>query len=297
MTKPTLLVLAAGMGSRFGGDKQTSAVTPQGEFILDFSLFDARRAGFGRAVLIIRKEHRAVFEASLDVRIGEGFIIDYAYQDMDDLPASFSVPEGRTKPWGTAHAVRAARGMINEPFCVINADDFYGYEAFEMMAKHLSSSEEAAMVGYTLANTMTENGSVARGECVGEDYLESVTERLGIEYNQDQTAASYELEGKKVPLPLETIVSMNFFGFPSKCMKCFDDFFADFLTTMKDPMKSEYFLPSAVSAMINNGITKVRLFSTKDRWYGVTYKADADKVSAAMAELKLEGVYPESLWG
>ncbi|MDD4851307.1 MAG: sugar phosphate nucleotidyltransferase [Gemmiger sp.] len=306
--KPILVVMAAGMGSRYGGLKQIDPVGRHGEVIIDYSLFDARRAGFETVVFIIKKEIEADFKAVIGSRMERQMQVRYAYQQLDDLPAGYTAPAGRTKPWGTSHAILAARDVIDAPFAVINADDYYGPAAFEEIYRYLAdpavqqaqNPASYAMVGYLLENTVTENGHVARGVCVenADHTLASVTERTrietypgGIHYTED--------EGNTwVDLPADSVVSMNLWGFTPGFVGETQRRFAAFLDTAlaENPLKGEYFLPSVVSALVAEKKASVKVLRSPDKWYGVTYQQDKPVVVAAIAALTAAGVYPETLW-
>lgn len=301
MEKPVLVVLAAGMGSRYGGMKQLDPVGPNGQIIIDYSLFDARRAGFETVIFIIRREHEAAFRAAIGDRLARHMTVRYAYQELADLPAPFAVPEGRTKPFGTGHAVLSARNLLHGPFAVINADDYYGPEAFRVMYDYLSTHEDGkkyayCMVGYLLKNTVTKNGSVSRGVCVTDEagMLVSVTERTRIE--QEGAAIRYTEDGGAswTELPGDTPVSMGMWGFSAsfipEAQARFSGFLAENLPV--NPLKCEYFLPSIVSALIDEGKAAVRVLHSADKWYGVTYKADKPEVVAAIARMTEQGLYP-----
>ncbi len=305
--KPVLVVMAAGMGSRYGGLKQMDAVGNCGEAILDFSIYDAHTAGFETVVLIIKEEIREDFIELVGKRLEKAPVeIRYAYQELDRLPEGYFVPAGRSKPWGTAHAVLCAKEAVDgAPFAVINADDYYGKRAFHIIYDALLHAEENTeydhcMVGYELANTVTEHGSVARGVCrVDENgFLMEVAERTRIEKHEG--GIHFTEDGEHwTELPLDTTVSMNMWGFTSSCMEAVEAGFAAFLdkAIATNPMKGEYFLPSVVTQMLSAGNTKVKVFTTPDRWYGVTYAADKPIIVAALKELAARGVYPYSLWG
>ncbi len=303
--KPTLLVMAAGMGSRYGGLKQIDPVTDEGEIILDFSLFDAKRAGFEDVVFVIRKETEQDFRDIFDEKIGKQLNITYAFQEINDLPEGFSVPEGRAKPWGTGHAILSARNIIKGPFAVINADDYYGAEAFETMYNFLAKAKDEdyydfCMVGYDLKNTLTENGYVSRGVCkVSKDgMLIDIVERTHIE-NKEQGPAFTEDEGETwEPLSDEDVVSMNLWGYTNSMMQELKEEFPIFLEeAMKNnPLKGEYLIPKVTDALIKEGKAKVKVLSSKDRWYGVTYKEDKEIVSKGLKSLKETGLYPSKLW-
>lgn len=382
ITKPALIIMAAGMGSRYGGLKQVDPVTPEGEILLDFSLYDAMMAGFEDVVFIIRKEHREAFDNLLKDRAGKHLNIHYAYQELSDLPCGFEVPAGRTKPWGTCHAVMACRHIVKGPFAVINADDYYGPSAFVQIYDFLSSvassevssaknhsdkdgltskgsgnnsraseishevpqgdkTSDFAMVGYMLPNTLSESGHVARGVCqISDDgYLHDIVERTKImrrtdgcdsssrdssvnsagdsiksstehsgmsstdkstSNSTDQSIIAYEdaETGNWIPLSADTIVSMNFWGFTQAFMQAMIDNFPAFLdkSLKDDPLKAEYFLPFVVDKMITDGSAKVKVLSSKDRWYGMTYKEDKPMVTTALQSMKDKGLYPEKLW-
>ncbi len=302
MQKPTLVIMAAGMGSRFGGMKQITPIDAQGHIIMDYSIFDAIRAGFGKVVCIIKKEIEADFEAAIGARLREKVELVYAYQQLEKLPEGFTVPEGRVKPWGTAHAVWCAREHIDGPFAVINADDFYGAEAYEAMAKFLSeehSETEHAMVGYQLQNTLTENGSVARGVCEVDEngFLSDIVERTRIE-KRGEGAAFTEDGETYTELPMDCLVSMNLWGFRKEILSRFEEWFCEFLrdTMPKNPIKAEFFLPLIISRTIKEGTGTFRMLTSEARWHGVTYKEDLPSVVAAVQAMKDSGKYPEYLW-
>ena len=297
----TLVILAAGMGSRYGGLKQLDPITDRGEFIIDFSVYDAIRAGFDKVVFVIKEENLELFRTTIGSRFEDKIDVRYAFQDLYDLPAGYSVPEGRVKPWGTAQAVLAARNEVKEPFAVINADDFYGKNAYELLASHLRAPKqgdvaEYCMVGYVLENTLTENGTVSRGECRVDEsgYLQDVTERTAIRPCGDH--AVYEEKGEEFPLPLNTVVSMNCWGFTPDIFDKIEEGFARFLSNLgENPLKCEYYLPFAVREMMASGDCRVKVYESDSAWYGVTYHEDKEKVEKSLAALKAEGVYPQSL--
>ena len=307
MNKPVLVVMAAGMGSRYGGLKQIDPVGSHGEAILDYSLFDARRAGFDTVVFIIKHEIEADFKATVGARaLKSGMEIRYAFQQVDMLPAPFALPEGRVKPWGTAHAILCAKQAIDAPFAVINADDYYGPHAFREVFEYLSTHQdgemyEYAMVGFMLENTVSDNGSVSRGVCVADEggYLASVTERTRIE--KYEGGIHYTEDGGEswVDLPGSTTVSMNLFGFTPGFVQEIEDWFPTFLTRAmaENPLKGEYFLPGVVSRLIGEGKARVKVLTSTDKWYGVTYQEDKPVVTAAIARMTAEGLYPDDLWG
>ncbi len=278
MEKTTLVIMAAGMGSRFGGLKQITPLGPKGEIILDFSVFDAKKAGFSKAVFIIKKEIEKDFREAAGKRIEKLIDVDYAFQELDKLPGGFSVPEGRTKPWGTGHAVLCAKDKIDTSFAVINADDFYGVTSFQKIHNHLSCGGGTCMVGFRLGNTLTENGTVSRGVCeVCDGSLLSVTEHTALDKNSG--------------IPLDTTVSMNMWGFKKDIFSHLESGFNHFLKEKGNELKSEFFLPFVVDDMIKSGKDKVSVLETDERWYGVTYKEDADLVKAAVRKMIEEGQY------
>ncbi len=304
MKKPQLVIMAAGLGSRYGGLKQMASVDPQNHWIIDYSIFDAVRAGFGQIILIVKPENEQLFRDTLGKRIGHAAEIVYVHQRPEVLPAGFSVPEGRVKPWGTAHAVLCAKDVIDAPFSVINADDFYGKDSFKIIHDYLTSdhpADEYAMVGYQVENTLTENGHVARGVCAMDEsgqFLTGIVERTHIE-PRDGGAAYTEDDGKTFTfLPNGTIVSMNFWGFTPDILKEIEGRFAAFLAENlpKNPLKCEYFLPLIPNQLIAEGKAKVRVLPCPEKWYGITYQPDMPQVQAAIAQMKKDGIYPNALW-
>ena len=301
--KPTLVVLAAGMGSRYGGLKQVDPVGPGGEAILDYSVFDARRAGFGSIVFVIRRDFERIFREQVG-RKYEGFIdVQYAFQDFADLPAGYAVPEGRAKPWGTAHAVRAARGAVKGPFAAINADDFYGRDAFARLGEFLSRPAEAsstlrlAMVGYRLDLTLSENGSVARGICdvAPDGSLRGVTEMTKL-VRAGATAENREDPERPVPVPLDARVSMNCWGFEHGLFDALEERFPKWLDAHGGESKSEWYIPFVVDEMVHEGKATVQVLPTDASWFGVTYREDKPFVVDAVARLVAAGEYPERLF-
>ena len=299
--EPTLVIMAAGMGSRFGGLKQMTPVDEEGHFIIDFSLYDAYQAGFRRVAFIIKREIEQTFRETIGARMEKWFHVDYVYQELDRLPEGFAVPEGRRKPWGTAHAVACCRGVVEGPFAVINSDDFYGRGAYEAIFRFLTESEAPhhyAMLGYQLRNTVTEFGSVARGVChVQDGMLLDITERTKI-FKRGQDAAYTEDGETFVPLSGDSLVSMNFWGFTPEILDeiwaAFPAFLAENLPV--NPEKCEFYLPTFVGSRLAEGKVCVRVLPCMETWHGVTYKEDLDSVKSAIGALKREGKYPARLW-
>lgn len=305
MEKPVLLVMAAGMGSRYGGMKQIDPVGQNGELILDYSLYDAKRAGFEKAVFIIKEENEADFRKVLDKGAGRHMEIELVYQTLQNVPQGFEVPEGRVKPFGTGHAVLSAHGSINTPVAVINADDFYGQEAFQKMYDFLSQAKDGAkcdyaMVGFYLKNTVTENGFVSRGVCETKDgYLANIVERTRIERRGTELAYS-ENDGETWnPLEDNAVVSMNLWGFTPSVFDYLQDGFIRFMKedVPNNPLKAEFYLPFLINEMLQNGKAQVTVLSSHDKWYGVTYQEDKEEVVAAIQGLSATGQYPAPLWG
>lgn len=293
MTKPTLVLLAAGMGSRYGGLKQVDPVGPSGETLLDYSIYDALRSGFGKVVFIIRHDIEQQFREVVGKRFEGRAPVEYAFQELNDLPTGFSVPEGRTKPWGTTQAVLAAENVVREPFAVLNADDFYGRESFATLAAHFASgSKDLAMVGFQLKNTLSEHGTVARGICgVGPDgYLTSVEEFTKIE--KTTTGAR---EGDHI-FTGDELVSMNFWGFQPGVFGDMRASFTAFLKRSGTEQKSECYIPATVNDLMVGGQARVRMLSSQSPWFGVTYKEDKPRVVESIERLVREGVYPAKLW-
>ena len=306
MKAPVLVVMAAGMGSRYGGLKQIDPVDENGNIIIHYSLFDAYRAGFRKAVFVIKEELEDTFKEVLGDKVTELMEIEYVYQIMTDLPEGYSVPEGRTKPWGTAHAALAARHVVDGPFAIINADDYYGVGAFKTIYDYLCENQdtpecyEYAMVGYLLENTVTENGSVARGVCTSnaEGYLADIIERTKIVKGEEMPRFTEDDGATWTDLPGDTIVSMNMWGFTRSYLDEAEARFPAFLDeAMKsNPMKGEYFLPSVVSQLLGEGKARVKVLSSADKWYGVTYQEDKPVVVEALTRMRQEGLYPMDLW-
>ena len=302
MQNPALVIMAAGMGTRFGGPKQIIPVDDEGQIIIDYSLYDAYRAGFRKVVFIIKEEMETDFRERIGDRIAPFFDVRYVYQTLDTLPEGYAVPDGRVKPWGTAHAVACARDQISEPFAVVNADDYYGRSAFAEIYRFLAENRgenEHAMVGYLLRNTVTEHGQVARGIChIVDGYLTDVVERVHIE-KRGQDAAYTEDDGATyVPLSGDTIVSMNLWGFRPRFM---DEIWARFPAFLdkalaENPMKAEYYLPFVANSQIQEGIGSVRVLTTDSVWHGMTYAADLEEVRAAIGKMRAAGAYPKRFW-
>ncbi len=299
--KPTLLILAAGVGSRYGGLKQMDGMGPSGETLLDYSVYDAIRAGFGKVVFVIRKDIEADFKAIFHERFSSRFPVEYVFQELDKLPEGFTPPEGRTKPWGTVHAVLMGDGTVNEPFCMINADDFYGFESFDIIAKELAKMDpngsEYINIGYQIKNTLSEHGSVARGilESDANGNLTQLVERTTVE--KTPTGARYQKEdGSWVELKGDEPVSMNFMGFPPSAFPLMRQYFLDFLKEKGGELKSECYIPNFMGDMSKAGKAHTKVISTPAKWFGVTYREDRQMVVDAIKKLVSEGKYPEKLW-
>ncbi|NOR29330.1 MAG: nucleotide-diphospho-sugar transferase [Lutibacter sp.] len=300
MNKPTLVVLAAGIGSRYGGLKQLDTFTKQGDTILDFSIFDAVQAGFGKVVFIIRKSIEDDFKAFFNQKLEGKIEVEYVFQELENIPDRFK-DNNREKPWGTGHALLMAKDVVKENFAVINADDFYGKEAFEVMANSLNeidkNSTDFNMIGYVLKNTISEFGSVSRGECrVNEKgFLAGLTERTHIEKVEGVLKFKNEKE-QLIPISEETIVSMNFFGFTPKYFEVSASLFEEFLEENYKEPKAEFFIPLAINHVIVNNIATMEVLKSNARWFGVTYKQDKEYVTSEIQKLKDTNVYPVNLW-
>ncbi len=301
MNQPVLVVMAAGMGSRFGGLKQITPVDTQGHKIIDFSLYDARRAGFTKVVFVIKHAIEEDFKARVGRRMEQFFDVRYVFQELDKLPPGYDVPAGREKPWGTAHAIACAKDAVDGPFAVINSDDYYGPHAYQVIYDFLSnqpSPQEQAMVGYLLKNTVTENGHVARGICQIEDgYLTNIVERTHIERRPE--GIIYTEDGQTYhPLADDTIVSMNLWGFSREMMDQFTGRFPAFLeeNLSINPLKCEYFLPAVANLQVQEKLGRIRVLTTDESWYGVTYREDLQSVWDAVERMKEQGIYPAQLW-
>lgn len=305
MKKPVLVIMAAGMGSRYGGLKQLDPVGNHGQLIIDYSIYDAHRAGFDTVIFVIKEEIEADFRACIGDRVSKVMDVKYAFQRKDDLPAGYAVPEGRTKPWGTAQAALSARELVDGPFAIINADDYYGPEAYQLIYDYLCAHPdgdlyEYVMVGYLLKNTVTEHGSVARGVCTvdGEHILRDIQERTTIEKDGDDARFTEDGGQTWTPLPGNTTVSMNMWGFTRSFMDEALARFPAFLdkALVENPAKAEYFLPMVVEQLIQERKAQVRVLVSEDKWYGVTYREDKPTVVAAIAEKTKAGLYPDHLW-
>lgn len=297
--KPTLVVMAAGMGSRYGGLKQIDPIGPNGEIVIDYSVFDAIRAGFGRVVFIIRRDIEEAFKEAVESHIKGRIPIDYAFQSLDDLPPGFRVPEGRQKPWGTAHAIRACREIVREPFGVINADDFYGRESFTALAGALArrapGTRDYVLVGFDLANTLSEHGAVSRGVCdVRNGRLVQVTERTKIDRRGAGIVA--DVDGRIEPLAGGTIVSMNMWGFTPALFQQLEAAFVAFLQEQGTQLKSECYIPTVVDGLLKRGEATAEVVNTSSRWLGMTYTEDKPIVREGIRGLISSGAYPAKLW-
>jgi len=300
MEKPTLVILAAGMGSRYGGLKQMDAFTPEGDTIIDFSIYDALQAGFGKFVFIIRKRFEKEFKKSIESKLKGKAEVVYVYQELENVPEKYINPE-RTKPWGTGHALLMAKDAVKENFAIINADDFYGKEAFEVMAKSLSAKGKKSynfnMMAYLLKNTVSDYGFVSRGECQVDKNgnLADVTERTHIEKINGKLMRKNDA-GQFIPIDENTIVSMNFWGFTPKCFEFGSHLFEAFLEANKTNLKAEFYIPSIVNEILKSGKATVEVLKSDAKWFGVTYKEDKQIVQDAIAQLKANNIYPQKLW-
>jgi hypothetical protein len=297
--KPTLLILAAGMASRYGSMKQVDGFGPNGETIIDYSIYDAIKAGFGKVSFIIREEFAEPFKAIFEPKLKGRIETDYVFQSFDLEPFGITEQIERAKPWGTAHAVLAARNQINEPFCVINADDFYGYDAYEKMAKFLTTEitdDKYAIIGYQVDRTLSDHGTVSRGVCKVENgNMVAINERLKVYFKEDGSVA-YEDNGEEFPLDPETRVSMNFWGFTHAVFKQSEALFKEFVEANKNNPKSEFFIPLVADELIKNGTATFKVIPTSTKWFGVTYKEDKPIVQKSISELVENGTYPSNLW-
>lgn len=298
MVTPTLLVLAAGMGSRYGGLKQLDPVGPDEETIMDYSIFDAQRAGFGKIVFVIRRDFEEPFKRQIGAKFEKRIPVEYVFQEVSKLIPGFTVPEGRTKPWGTTHAILMAASAIHEPFAAINADDFYGPESFRILAQHLQTgTSDYGMVGFVLRNTLSEFGTVARGVChVNENgYLRDITELKSIEC-EGQRITNIDSEGQEMVLNGGEIVSMNMWGFTPQIFGHLYEHFQRFLKRNGDDLKAECYIPSTVNTLIQAGLARVKVLRSGDAWFGVTYREDHPRVVQSILRLVEGGTYPRKLW-
>jgi len=303
MSKPTLLILAAGMASRYGSMKQTDGFGPNGETIIDYSIYDAIRAGFGKVTFIIRKEFEDKFKGIFEPKLAGKIETDYVFQDYDLTKFGIDREVERAKPWGTAHAVLSARGQINEPFCVINADDFYGYEAFEKMSKFLSAGvkdDTFALMGYQIDKTLSDHGAVSRGVCAvdEEGNMTEINERTKV-YFRDENGTKkvfYEEDGLEVQLPRSSRVSMNFWGFTPAVFEETERLFKEFVEANADKPKAEFFIPLVADALIKSGKAVFKVIPTSEKWFGVTYQEDKPVVEQSIAALVKKGAYPNQLF-
>lgn len=298
MNAPTLLILAAGMGSRYGGLKQLDPVGPDGETIMDYSIFDAHRAGFGKVVFVIRKDIEEPFKRTIGAHFERRVAVEYVFQETAKLIPGFGVPAGRTKPWGTTHAILMAGNAIHEPFAVINADDFYGAESFRVLAEHLrSGTADYAMIGFVLRSTLSEFGAVARGVChVGEDgYLRDITELKSIE-REGARVTNIDDDGQENVLSGAELVSMNMWGFTPQIFGQLLEHFKRFLKRYQGDLNAECYIPSTVNALVQSGDARVKVLRSGDAWFGVTYREDHPRVVQSIARLIESGAYPKGLW-
>ncbi|WP_210466511.1 nucleotidyltransferase family protein [Rufibacter roseolus] len=295
--KPTLLVLAAGMATRYGSLKQLEAFGPNGETIIEYSIYDAIKAGFGKVVFIIRQSIEKEFRAAMQDKFSQTVEVDFVLQELDLLPDGFTVPENRVKPWGTAHAVWVASSKLTGPFAVINGDDFYGYESFRIMADFLKTGQKCGLVGYLLANTLSEHGAVSRGICEVDagGNLISITEQTHIERTANGIMAITPTQ-EQVPLAQDQMVSMNLMGFSPDLLPYFEQYLKEFLQQSAQNPKAEFFLPLVLDKLVKDGVTRVKLLPTPEKWFGVTYPEDKPVAVEALRELVRAGVYPENLW-
>jgi dTDP-glucose pyrophosphorylase len=298
--KPTLVILAAGMGSRYGGLKQMDTFTPEGDTIIDFSLFDAIQAGFGKVVFIIRESFEKEFKAIFNKKLTGKVEVEYVYQELENVPEKYINPQ-RVKPWGTGHALLMTKGIVKENFAIINADDFYSRPAFDAIAEQLRNTDENSydfsMVAYSLKNTISDNGYVSRGECTVDEngFLTDVTERVRIE-KIDGILKSEDKNENMVSIDQDTTVSMNFWGFTPKCFEFGNELFLEFLEKNKKNLKAEFYLPTIVNKMLESEKASVKVLESDSKWFGVTYSDDKEKAQKEITKLKENGVYPTKLW-
>lgn len=300
--KPTLFVLAAGMGSRYGGLKQLDGLGPHGETIMDYSIYDAIKSGFGKVVFVIRKDFEADFREKILSKYEGHISVEVVFQAVTDLPEGFTCPAERVKPWGTNHALLMGKNVINEPFAIINSDDYYGRNSFEVMAAELGSLPEGStdhysMVGFKVGNTMSESGTVSRGVCETQNgNLTGVVERTSIGYDENHNITFTDENGQVQHLAFDTPVSMNFWGFTPDYFKYSEEFFVRFLQENIDKPKAEFFIPTLVNELVQSGKSQVKVLTTESKWFGVTYSADRQGVVDKFAELHATGIYPDTLF-
>ncbi|MGD0736497.1 MAG: sugar phosphate nucleotidyltransferase [Terracidiphilus sp.] len=298
MSSPTLLIMAAGMGSRYGGLKQIDPVGPGGESILEYSIYDALRAGFGKVVFVIRRDIEQAFNESIGSRFEARIPVEYVFQELDELPPGFSVPSGRSKPWGTTHAVLTAADVIHEPFAVINADDFYGAESYKLLAQHLQSSPpDYAMIGFILRETLSDFGSVTRGvcRCTAQGYLDGIEELTCIERDGDH-ARNTDGKGRVTSLTGDETVSMNMWGFTPQIFPQLRQLFEEFLECNGTDLRAECYLPKSLNQLVAEGQARVKVLRSRSTWFGVTYREDRPLVTVAIARLVNADSYPRKLW-
>ena len=307
MKKPILVIMAAGMGSRYGGLKQVDPIGPHGETIMDYSIYDAKRAGFETVVFIIKEEFAEEFKTKIGDEVSEHLEVRYAFQDVNNIPEGYEIPAGRVKPWGTAHAVLSAKDVIDSSFAVINADDFYGQQAFQEIYDFLANTENSTdnklnltMVAFLLKNTVSDNGYVSRGLCKTDKdgYLSEIIERTRIETHDGGIHYTVDDGASWVDVSPETIVSMNMWGFTEEILDYAEKFFVDFFNeeVPNNPEKAEFYLPSIVDKLLSSGEARVKVLSSPEKWYGVTYQEDKEEVISAIRRLINDGKYPEELW-
>lgn len=295
-----LLILAGGMGSRFGGLKQIEPIHKNGEFIIDYSIYDAIKAGFDRVIFLIKEENYEIFKQTVGSRVEKHIKVEYVFQGMTDLPKGYTLPEGRVKPWGTAHAILCCKNVIKGDFVIINADDFYGRDAYEVIAKAMRASHSSDTyygVGYKVCNTITEHGAVKRGimQLDNQGYMQDI-EESNIEKVDGKIFASYLKGGEAFEIPYDTPVSMNVWGFSQKIFEALEKGFVDFLNNMSNSMKDEYLIPDVINDQLKNNEVKVKILDTSSVWYGVTYHDDKEMVVNAINKLVENKVYPDNLW-
>ena len=299
--KPVLVILAAGMGSRYGGMKQIDGVGNHGEPIIEFSIYDAKEAGFEKVILIFRKEHEAAFRKALTDRVSKHMKVEFVFQDMNDLPYGYTMPEGREKPWGTTHALLALRKTVKGPFAIINADDFYGKDAYRVIYEFLSdeaNEDQYAMVGYLCKNTLTDNGTVTRGICQQDENKNLTAIREIRKIIRKDGKPYFQEDGEWKPLDENALVSMNFWGFTPKIFKQVEPVFAEYLKENyeENPMTCEHVIPTAIGELVKDKVCTIKVLSSSDKWFGVTYKEDKPEVMERIQKMKDAGIYPNILW-